>query len=127
MGSLTSNKTTFAKGRSKTGGRRAGTPNKSTRMLKEAVLLAAEAAGNKKGRGGVVSYLTWGAKNQPASFMALLARILPLQIEAKQTSHTEVIYRSVADIRQELLRRGISAEALERLALANQNSDESQP
>ena len=37
------------KGNPKTGGRRRGVPNQTTALLKDAVLQAAEAAGEKKG------------------------------------------------------------------------------
>ncbi len=48
------NATGFTKGRSKSGGRKAGTPNKVTSALKEAILEAAEVAG---GNEGLVGYL----------------------------------------------------------------------
>ena len=68
--------------------------------------MAGEAVGNKKGRDGMVSYLEWAATEEAASYMALLGRLLPQQLEAKQTSNTEITYRTVAEIREELIRRG---------------------
>lgn len=62
----------------KTGGRRAGTPNRISRDLKEAILAGAEAAGD----GDMVSYLTWAAKEHPGPFLALLGKIVPLQVSA---------------------------------------------
>ncbi len=38
-------------------GRVKGVPNKNTRLLKEAILKAAELAGNKYGKEGLISYL----------------------------------------------------------------------
>ena len=51
-------------------------PNKTTALLKDAVLQAAEAAGDKE---GMVGYLTTQAKQNPTAFMSLLGRVLPLQ------------------------------------------------
>ena len=70
----------MAKGK-KTGGRQAGTPNRISRDLKEAILVGAEAAGD----GDMVSYLTWAAKEHPSSFLALLGKIVPLQVSAAVT------------------------------------------
>ena len=64
------------KGNPKTGGRRRGSVNKTTALLKDAVLQAAEAAGDKE---GMVGYLTAQAKANPTAFMSLLGRVLPLQ------------------------------------------------
>jgi hypothetical protein len=59
-------------------GRKKGELNKFTRVLKDAVLLAAEAEG---GSGGLVSYLRVQArKKNAAPFLALLAKILPTQL-----------------------------------------------
>jgi hypothetical protein len=65
--------------RSKTG-RAKGTPNKTTALLKDAILKAAEQAGNKVGKDGLVSYLEQQASENPGPFMALLGKVLPMQI-----------------------------------------------
>lgn len=62
--------------RSKTG-RKKGTPNKTTALLKDAILQAATKAGEKD---GLVGYLTIQAKANPGPFMALLGKVLPMQI-----------------------------------------------
>lgn len=62
--------------RSKTG-RAKGTPNKTTALLKDAILRAAEAAG---GNEGLVGYLQAQATANPGPFMALLGKVLPMQI-----------------------------------------------
>ena len=64
------------KGQKKTGGRRKGVTNKTTALLKDAVLQAAELAGDKK---GMVGYLTQQAKTNPTAFLSLLGKVLPLQ------------------------------------------------
>lgn len=61
----------------KTGGRQKGTPNKTTGLLKDAILIAATEAG---GNGGLVAYLRRQAIENPAPFMSLLGRVLPTQL-----------------------------------------------
>ena len=107
-----SNRTTFRKGRQKTGGRRRGQPNKTTRVLQEALLIATEEVGNQKNGRGLVGYLKWAAVEHAASVLQLLGRLMPQQLETKQTSHTEIVYRSAAEIRQELIRRGVPLETI---------------
>ena len=58
-------------------GRKKGQVNKTTALLKDAILKAAEAAG---GKGGTVAYLTDQATDNPAAFMGLLGKVLPLQV-----------------------------------------------
>lgn len=60
----------------KTGGRTAGTPNKLTKALKEAILEAAEGAHPQ----GTVGYLKAQARDNPTAFMTLLGKVLPMQI-----------------------------------------------
>lgn len=62
--------------RSKTG-RAKGTPNKTTALLKDAILLAATKAG---GKDGLVGYLEIQAAANPGPFLALLGKVLPMQI-----------------------------------------------
>lgn len=58
-------------------GRPKGMTNKTTTLLKEAILRAADEAG---GSGGVVEYLTLQAHENPAAFMGLLGKVLPMQV-----------------------------------------------
>lgn len=66
-------------GRAKTGGRQKGTPNKTTALLKDAILQAAEKAGGGK-KDGLVKYLQVQANANPGPFMALLGKVLPMQL-----------------------------------------------
>lgn len=61
-------------------GRPKGSPNKTTALLKDAILTAAEKAGNKVGSEGLVSYLEQQAQDNPAPFMSLLGKVLPMQL-----------------------------------------------
>lgn len=58
-------------------GRPKGLPNKTTALLKDAILQAAERAGDKE---GMVGYLTRQAEENPAAFMTLLGKVLPMQV-----------------------------------------------
>ena len=106
------NKTTFRRGRPKTGGRARGTANRNTLVLREAVLLAAAAAGSEKRRNGLFLYLKNVAKKHPAIFMPVLAWLLPLQMDSQQSSKAEIEYRSFAEIRRELVERGVPVDTI---------------
>lgn len=58
-------------------GRVKGTPNKTTALLKDAILKAAENAG---GKAGLVGYLQQQATDNPGPFLALLGKVLPMQV-----------------------------------------------
>ena len=63
-------------------GRPKGVPNKINRDLKEAYLLAANLAGGEE---GLVGYLkTQALQGNPSSFMAGLAKLLPLMLEGSK-------------------------------------------
>ncbi len=57
-------------------GRPKGVPNKTTALLKDAILQAATKAGN----GDLVAYLNVQAIDNPGPFMSLLGKVLPLQV-----------------------------------------------
>jgi len=59
------------------GGRKKGTPNKTTALLKDAILKAAANAG---GSDGLTGYLQTQAVLNPQSFLPLLGKVLPLQL-----------------------------------------------
>lgn len=58
-------------------GRPKGVPNKTTALLKDAILMAAAQAG---GGEGMVGYLKLQAVQNPGPFMALLGKVLPMQV-----------------------------------------------
>ena len=65
-------------------GRPPGIPNRVTRVLKEAILLAAEQVGeDRNGHDGLVGYLRFLATREPRAFANLLQKVLPLQVNAK--------------------------------------------
>lgn len=78
--------------RSKTG-RAKGTPNKTTALLKDAILQAAERAG---GTDGLVGYLWQRAIDTPGPFMALLGKVLPTQISGDPDNPLEIVNLTTA-------------------------------
>ena len=63
------------------GGRTKGTPNKVTKLLKDAILMAAETVGaDGRGQNGVVGYCQRLAEHEPKAFAGLLAKVLPTQV-----------------------------------------------
>src|SRR5687768_3792894 len=81
-------------GKGKAGpGRPKGMPNKTTALLKDAILKAAEAAGgeaNDTSPGGMIAYLTKQAKDNPGPFMALLGKVLPMQVTGPEGGALEI-------------------------------------
>jgi hypothetical protein len=110
--------------RERSGGRKAGTPNKNTKILKDALLDAAAALGFleevtlldddgrptdviklvKTGVDGMTGYLEWLGINHPHTFAALLGRVLPTQLNIKTTSSLKVTYKTVAEANQALIK-----------------------
>lgn len=60
-------------------GRPKGSVNKTTALLKDAILKAAEQAGGG-GEDGLVNYLTAQAAESPNAFLSLLGKVLPMQV-----------------------------------------------
>jgi hypothetical protein len=58
-------------------GRKPGVPNKTTALLKDAILKAADGAGGKE---GLTGYLKEQAIKNPGPFMSLLGKVLPMQV-----------------------------------------------
>ena len=67
------------KGLPKSGGRKKGTPNKTTALLKDAILTAAQEAGGGT-EDGMMLYLRVRAADNPTAFMSLLGKVLPMQV-----------------------------------------------
>ena len=65
----------------KSPGRPKGSPNKTTALLKDAIITAAEIVGSDgQGKGKLTGYLTFLAKTEPKAFAGLLAKVMPTQI-----------------------------------------------
>lgn len=90
-----------------------GSNTKTTRILRDALLLAAELEGEDgKGKGKLVGYMRRVARDDMKAFCSMLGKVIPLQIETRGglDQKEEVTYHSVDDVRRELASRGISME-----------------
>jgi hypothetical protein len=75
-------------------GRPKGVPNKTTTLLKEAILNAATDVGEDgEGKEGLVGYLRVLAKTEPKAFSSLLGKVLPLQIAGDPGNPVQVVGR----------------------------------
>jgi hypothetical protein len=79
----------------KTGGRTKGTPNKTTALLKDAIL----EAGSQAHPDGLTGYLRTQANDNPAAFMTLLGKVLPMQVsgDADNPLTLAIIKRTIVD------------------------------
>lgn len=69
-------------GKRKGAGRKVGANGKINKLIREAVLEAADKVGSDgKGKDGMVGYLQKRAIDQPQAFMGLLGRAMPMQVE----------------------------------------------
>ncbi len=75
--------------RIKTGGRKKGTPNKTTALLKDAILKAATDAGN----GDLSAYLLKQANDNSVAFLGLLGKVLPMQVGGDPDNPVEMIHK----------------------------------
>jgi hypothetical protein len=60
-------------------GRPKGMPNKTTALLKDAILVAAQRAGGG-GEDGIANYLVEQARDNPGPFLSLLGKVLPMTV-----------------------------------------------
>lgn len=84
---LVENDSKVGESRPKTGGRKKGTPNKTTTALKDAILMAAEGVGEDgEGKGGLTGYLRGVAMKDTKAFCGLLGKVLPQTISGDPDS-----------------------------------------
>jgi hypothetical protein len=76
----------FKPGQKKAGGRKAGTPNKTTVQLKQAILDAFQQVGGAR-------YLAEIAQDNPGAFCTLLGKVLPMDIQNTDGSLKPTIIR----------------------------------
>lgn len=73
-------------------GRPKGVPNRTTTLLKDAILKAATDAGN----GDMAAYLQQQAIENPGPFMALLGKVLPMQVTGEGGGPVQVVINRFA-------------------------------
>jgi hypothetical protein len=88
-------------------GRRPGSINHTTKVLRDAIILAASTVGrDRNGKGGLAGYCEMLAIKHPREFSTLLGKVLPLQLHTKGETQ-EHIFRSSAEVRAECVARGL--------------------
>lgn len=98
----------FAKGHEKVGGREKGKPNKTTMLLKEAIILAAECEGlDRKGKDGLVGFLRNLSRREPAVFGRLMEKLLPYQLTGKDGSPMQVVHSTKEQLLERMKERGL--------------------
>lgn len=76
-------------------GRPKGVPNKTTALLKDAIISAAELQGQDgNGKDGLVGYCQFLAKEEPRAFASLMGRVLPMQVEGTG-ANGEIVFQTV--------------------------------
>jgi hypothetical protein len=73
-------------------GRPKGLPNKTTQLLKDAILLAAQRAGGGD-EDGIANYLTTQAMTNPGPFLSLLGKVLPMTVAGDKESPLSLVTR----------------------------------
>ena len=103
-------------------GKPRGAINKHTRILKEAVMLAAELEGQDgQGKGKLTGFMRKVAQEDLRAFCMLLGRIIPLQVEQKTIDDRpkRTTYKSVEEVKRELASRGIDMEIMFKIMQAD--------
>lgn len=77
-------------------GRPKGSVNKTTALLKDAILKAAEATGeDQAGKDGLIGYCVFLAKEEPKAFAQLLGKVMPMQITGEDGGAVQVAFKTV--------------------------------
>lgn len=98
----------FSKGHEKQGGREKGTKNKTTMLLKEAIIMAAELEGlDRKGKGGLVGFLRNLSRREPAVYGRLMEKLLPYQLTGKDGSPMQVVHSTKEQLLERMKERGL--------------------
>jgi hypothetical protein len=102
----------FSKG---TAGRKRGSINYITAIMKDAVLRGAaesDRARAKDPSGGLIAYLKSVADEFPTAYMRLLARLIPHDLRLQMRAEMAITPQSAQEIRDELRSRGIPIDRL---------------
>jgi hypothetical protein len=98
--------------------------NKSTRIIKDAILAAAGNVGyDGHGKDGLVGYLSRIAREHPQTMCSLLAKLLPLQAKKPEAAKREV-YETYEQLDARLRERGMSLEVYRRLLAIDEEAQQ---
>jgi hypothetical protein len=94
-------------------GKPKGAVNKTTKLLKEAILLAAEKVGSDgEGKDGLTGYLVEVARSDVKAFAGLLGKVIPLQVNAKVSGNLAVGKYDLSDDELAAIAAGSSSRAV---------------
>lgn len=99
----------FQKGHPRYGGAKKGTKQLMTRVIREALIDAAELVGRDgEGQLGLIGYFAWLAREEPAVFGRLMEKLMPMQINGK-INHglSDGVYETMEEVREAIKARGI--------------------
>jgi hypothetical protein len=89
-------------------GRKSGSVNKTTKLLKEALMLAAEAEGRDgAGKDGLVGFLRSMSRREPVAFMRMLEKLLPYQLTGKDGSPMQLVHSTKEQVVERFKERGL--------------------
>jgi len=92
---------TMRKGVRPAGGRRKGKPNRTTTILKDAILQAATLVGRDgKGQDGLVGYLMMIAMKEKAVYCRMLEKVLPLQLHVQEGTKKYNVQEAIERLRE---------------------------
>lgn len=81
-------------GKRKGAGRPKGSTNKTTSLLREAIIFAAEETGvDGEGTDGLVGYCKHLALHEPKAFASLMGRVLPIQVANEDDKPFQTVTR----------------------------------
>ena len=97
-------------------GRDVGQVNRYTRVLKEAIIIAAEEHGrNGNGKDKLIGFMRKVIDEDLRTFCMLMGRAMPLQVETREDGPKEVIYATVDEVKREMASKGISFDVMIRM------------
>jgi hypothetical protein len=104
----------FKKGQPKIGGRKAGTPNRFSSDVREALLEAVNRLGSDgKGADGMVGYLMRYGDKRPTAVLSLLGRAMPGLVHTQSVVGRQ--FASYEDARAMLIEAGVPLDVLNHL------------
>jgi len=107
-----SNAGRFARGREKTGGRKAGTLNKNTVTVKDTIAMVAKRIG---GEDRLVTWINETPEHETLYWTQMYMKLLPLQMNTKIERTDKVTYKTVQEFRVALIERGMPEETINSL------------
>ena len=94
-------------------GRRAGTPNVTTRLVREAIIEAAAQHGDDgRGKDGLIGCCKYICRENPGAFAGLLAKVLRAQVRLQHDNTLTVALEDLKLVAKEMKELGLSPEKL---------------